>query len=141
MKDLKEEWESLQDGSTRAQRSAKNVGHAKYLLYKVHGHCANKHLHSKTSDDALCIQCKPPEYFEATDFTILKCASGKCQLCGLYARPTAEITASKRIKFYCNKKLPTCTKCGTPLPGTKCCKYYVAKKNPKKRGQLKTKHI
>ena len=72
LKDLKEEWEALQDGITRAQRSAKNVAHAKYLLYQVHGHCANEHLHPKTSDAALCIQCKPPEDFEATDFTRLK---------------------------------------------------------------------
>ena len=45
LKDLKEEWEALQDGPTRAQRSAKNVAHAKYLFYQVHGHCANEHIH------------------------------------------------------------------------------------------------
>ena len=75
LKDLTEEWEALQDGPTRAQRSANNVAHAKYLLYQVHGHCANENLHPKTSDAALCIQCKPPEEFEDTDFPRLKCAS------------------------------------------------------------------
>mmetsp|Transcript_259 Transcript_259/g.638 ORF Transcript_259/g.638 Transcript_259/m.638 type:complete len:91 (-) Transcript_259:461-733(-) len=54
----------------------------------------------------LCIQYKSPPGFAKSDFTRLKCASGKCNYSLVYKRPDAEHILSSRINFYDYQKLP-----------------------------------
>ena len=61
----------------------REAAEARQWMYSVHGFGGSQPLHPKA------------------DYSRMECALGKCQSCGNYKRPDAEVTVAKRMKFYC----------------------------------------
>ena len=127
-------------GATRAQRTVMDEAMNKCLDHKAQAFADDgSALHPTPKQAVLCIQCDPPNEFANSYFTRLKCASGNCNECPAYERPTAELTTSKRIKFYSYEKLPNCSKCGALPAGTKTCTICAKKKDEEEERQIVNK--
>jgi len=133
--DLEQEYEEMPE-STALEKDAKSLALANKVRYKLEAFDAGETLHAKGRDAASSIQCSPPEDFEDSRITKLKCALGNCNNCGNYCRPTAETKlgeADRKIMYYTYISLHTCSKCGPCDRGTKKCQRYDKKKTAKKR--------
>ena len=125
---------------TREKREAIALAKATLNVYRDQAFDGDDTLHPKSKHAAYSIQCDPPEGFQGSGITKLKCALGQCPDCPKYCQPISEQTVERPIKFYSFKRLPTCSSCGAlPENSTSCCHCVAKHKIEKDRGKIKTK--
>lgn len=92
MKDLETEYEEMPDGITREKKLKKEQAKIEFRKYKLTAFNNEEPLHPRGRHATACIQCPPPEDFEDTGITRMKCARGLCEDCGIktYSRPDEE---------------------------------------------------
>ena len=76
-------------------------------------------LDPRGRDATKSVQFDPPLKFYETGITKWKCASGQCDLCGQYKWPTAELKATKKLKWYDFQYVSECSFCGKLKVGNK----------------------
>ena len=97
LKDLETEYEDMPD-ATPKQKAKKHLAKLKFHKYKLTAFNDEQPLHPRGKHATDCIQCQPPEDFEDTGITRMKCARGMCDDCGIetYCRPAAEKKKRKK---------------------------------------------